>query len=73
MTPEEELARLAAARTEGGLALFLAEIGRHRLLSAPEEVALAKRVERGELAAKKQMISANLRLTHRDPHRFSWG
>jgi len=62
MTPEEELARLAAARTDGGLALFLAEIGRHRLLSAPEEVALAKRVERGELAAKKQMISANLRL-----------
>jgi RNA polymerase primary sigma factor len=32
------------------------------LLSAAEEVALAKRVERGDLAAKKQMINANLRL-----------
>jgi RNA polymerase sigma factor (sigma-70 family) len=47
---------------ESGLDLFLAEIGRHRLLSAAEEVALAKRVERGDLAAKEQMINANLRL-----------
>ena len=62
MTPKEELAQLASARTESGLELFLAEIGRHRLLSAAEEVALAKRVERGDLAAKKQMVNANLRL-----------
>jgi RNA polymerase primary sigma factor len=62
MTPSEELAQLASARTESGLELFLAEIGRHRLLSAAEEVRLAKRVERGDLAAKKQMINANLRL-----------
>ena len=34
----------------------------HRLLSAAEEVALAKRVERGDVNAKKQMIEANLRL-----------
>jgi RNA polymerase primary sigma factor len=47
---------------ESGLELFLAEIGRHCLLSAAEEVALAKRVERGDLAAKEQMINANLRL-----------
>jgi RNA polymerase primary sigma factor len=62
MTPTEELAQLASALKESGLELFLAEIGRHRLLSAAEEVALAKRVERGDLAAKKQMINANLRL-----------
>jgi RNA polymerase primary sigma factor len=62
MTPKEELAQLASARTESGLELFLAEIGRHRLLSAAEEVTLAKRVERGDLAAKKQMVNANLRL-----------
>jgi RNA polymerase primary sigma factor len=62
MTPKEELAQLASARTESGLELFLAEIGRHRLLSAAEEVRLAKRVERGDLAAKKQMVNANLRL-----------
>jgi RNA polymerase primary sigma factor len=62
MTPSEEFAQLASARMESGLELFLAEIGRHRLLSAAEEVRLAKRVERGDLAAKKQMINANLRL-----------
>ena len=62
MTPTEELAQLASARTESGLELFLAEIGRHRLLSAAEEVALAKRVERGDAAAKEEMINANLRL-----------
>jgi RNA polymerase primary sigma factor len=62
MTPSEELAQLASARTESGLELFLAEIGRHRLLSVAEEVRLAERVERGDLAAKKQMINANLRL-----------
>jgi RNA polymerase primary sigma factor len=62
MTPREELAQLASARKESGLGLFLAEIGRHRLLSAAEEVALAKRVERGDAAAKEEMINANLRL-----------
>jgi len=62
MTPKEELAQLASARPESGVELFLGEIGRHRLLSAAEEVALAKRVERGDLAAKKQMVNANLRL-----------
>jgi RNA polymerase sigma factor (sigma-70 family) len=62
MTPAEEFAQLASALREGGLELFFAEIGRHRLLSAAEEVALAKRVERGDLAAKEQMINANLRL-----------
>jgi RNA polymerase sigma factor (sigma-70 family) len=56
-------ARAARLRPEEKrVELFLAEIGRHRLLSAAEEVALAKRVERGDLAAKKQMINANLRL-----------
>ena len=62
MTPKEELAQLASALKESGLGFFLAEIGRRRLLSAAEEVALAKRVERGDLAAKEEMINANLRL-----------
>jgi RNA polymerase primary sigma factor len=62
MTPTEELAQLASALKKSGLELFLAEIGRHGLLSAAEEVALAKRVERGDVNAKKQMIEANLRL-----------
>jgi RNA polymerase primary sigma factor len=61
MTSEEEL-ELAFARTESGVELFFAEIGRHRLLRAFEEVALAKRVERGDAAANEEMINANLRL-----------
>ncbi len=36
--------------------------GRYELLTAPEEVALAKRIERGDAAAKEHMINANLRL-----------
>jgi RNA polymerase primary sigma factor len=62
MTAKEELEQLASARTESGVELFLAEIRRHRLLSAAEEAALSRRVERGDLAAKQQMINANLRL-----------
>jgi RNA polymerase primary sigma factor len=44
------------------LGLFMREVGRVPLLTADQEVALAKRVERGERAAKTQMIEANLRL-----------
>jgi RNA polymerase primary sigma factor len=48
--------------TADPLVLFLKGVGRVRLLSAREEVALAKRIERGDLAAKQQMVEANLRL-----------
>jgi RNA polymerase primary sigma factor len=44
------------------LGLFMREIGKVPLLTADQEVTLAKRVERGERAAKTQMIEANLRL-----------
>jgi RNA polymerase primary sigma factor len=44
------------------LQLFLADVGRHKLLTAAEEVALAKRIERGDLIAKREMIESNLRL-----------
>ena len=44
------------------LRLYLRSIGRVDLLSADEEVFLAKRIERGDMAAKQQMIEANLRL-----------
>ncbi len=44
------------------LELFMNEIGRYPLLTAAEEVALAKRVERGDRAAKERMINSNLRL-----------
>ena len=48
--------------TTDALQLFLREAGRHELLTAPQEVELAKKVERGDLQAKQQMIQSNLRL-----------
>ena len=44
------------------LRLYLREIGRVPLLTADQEVALAKRIERGDVLAKQHMIEANLRL-----------
>ena len=52
---------LATATTDG-LQLFLNEMGRYPLLTAEEEIALAKRIERGDAAAKELMINSNLRL-----------
>ena len=52
---------LAVATTDS-LQLFLNEAGRYALLTAAEEVELAKRVERGDPAAKDRMINSNLRL-----------
>jgi RNA polymerase primary sigma factor len=48
--------------TTDALQLFLREAGRHQLLTAPQEVELAKRIERGDMLAKQQMIQSNLRL-----------
>lgn len=48
--------------TTDTLQLFLKEIGRFDLLTAAEEIALARRIERGDMTAKERMISANLRL-----------
>jgi RNA polymerase primary sigma factor len=45
-----------------GLTLFMHRAGRYPLLTAAEEVALAKRIERGDAAAKERMINSNLRL-----------
>jgi RNA polymerase primary sigma factor len=44
------------------LRLYLRSIGRVNLLTAEQEVTLAKRIERGDMLAKQQMIEANLRL-----------
>src|ERR1700709_1891161 len=44
------------------LRLYLRSIGRVQLLTAAQEVELAKRIERGDMLAKRQMVEANLRL-----------
>src|SRR5262249_7111029 len=44
------------------LRLYLREIGKVSLLTAEQEVALAKRIERGDMVAKRAMVEANLRL-----------
>jgi RNA polymerase primary sigma factor len=54
-------ATLAGVTTDA-LRLFLNEISKHRLLTAEEETDLAKRIERGDAAAKTRMINSNLRL-----------
>ena len=48
--------------TTDALQLFLREASRHPLLTAAQEVALAKQIERGDPTAKQEMIQANLRL-----------
>lgn len=62
--PEEEakLVERPAAATDDSLRMYLRDIGRIHLLSAAEEVALAKRMERGDMEAKSRLVEANLRL-----------
>src|SRR5947207_5040210 len=63
---EKELAAAEAAAAASGsadsLQLFLADVGRHKLLTAADEVILAKQIERGDGRAKRRMIESNLRL-----------
>ena len=54
--------RAAGEMTTDSLQLFLRDLRKVPLLSQREEVALAKRIERGDLRAKQQMVEANLRL-----------
>src|SRR5438874_6381609 len=53
---------LLAGMTSDALQLFLNEVGRYPLLTAEQEVELAKRIERGDAEAKELMINSNLRL-----------
>jgi RNA polymerase primary sigma factor len=67
-------ARDAAAGAEGGsmdsLDLFFRQARQHALLTAAEEIELAKRIERGDLEAKNRMINANLRLVVSQARRY---
>jgi RNA polymerase primary sigma factor len=62
VTAELDERRTADAAETDGLQLFLRQIAQTPLLSAADEVRLAKRVERGDPLARQQMIEANLRL-----------
>jgi RNA polymerase primary sigma factor len=63
-TPEETrpVTTAPVTGTLDPLQLFMDAAGRHKLLTAADEVALAKRIEKGDLAAKEKMINSNLRL-----------
>ena len=60
--PTQVQAQDLATNTTDALQLFLNEVRRHPLLTADEEVELAKEIERGNAEAKERMINSNLRL-----------
>ena len=73
----EQTARRAAtpprpspSATSDSLQLFLRDISQRPLLTATEEVELAKRIERGDQDAKNRMIEANLRLVVANAKRY---
>jgi RNA polymerase primary sigma factor len=52
----------APSGSTDAMTLFMSRAGRYPLLTAAEEVELAKQIERGDAAAKERMINSNLRL-----------
>ena len=65
-----EVAHQEADATVDSLQLLLREAGRYRLLTPAEEIELAKRIEKGDLAAKDRMINSNLRLVVSNARRY---
>src|SRR6185437_5989 len=61
---EQDTEALAAGQTRGedSVQLYLRSIGRVKLLSASEEIELARRIGKGDEIAKKLLVQANLRL-----------
>jgi RNA polymerase primary sigma factor len=56
------VAQVSSEHSTDSLQLFLKDIGKVDLLTAAQEVELAKRIERGDHLAKQEMVEANLRL-----------
>ncbi len=56
--------------TTDSLQVFLNQASRYALLTGPEEIALAKRIERGDVAAKDRLINSNLRLVVSQARRY---
>jgi len=68
--PSSYLPADVAEATSDSLQLFLRDIAQRRLLTAAEEVELAKAIEKGDQAAKNRMIESNLRLVVANAKRY---
>jgi RNA polymerase primary sigma factor len=62
---------VTSAGVPDSMTLFMGELGRYPLLTAAEEVELAKRIERGDARAKERMINSNLRLVVHNAKRYA--
>src|SRR5436189_990619 len=60
----------AATETTDSFQLFLNQASRYPLLTREEEVELAQRIEKGDLAAKERLINSNLRLVIKFARRY---
>jgi RNA polymerase primary sigma factor len=69
-TGAAEKVTTTTAGTQESLDLFLRQARVHPLLTAAEEIELAKRIERGDLDAKERMINSNLRLVVSQARRY---
>jgi RNA polymerase primary sigma factor len=63
-------AHLAPEPTTDSFQIFLNQANRYPLLTAEEEIELAKAIERGDLAAKERLINSNLRLVIKFARRY---
>jgi RNA polymerase primary sigma factor len=69
--PELDLSVDTVGGVPDSVTLFMNQLGRYPLLTAAEEIALAKRIERGDGAAKERMINSNLRLVVHNAQRYT--
>ena len=62
---------MANLELDGGIKIYLREIGKTPLLTPQEEIDLAERIKKGDKAARSHMIQANLRLVVKIAHDYA--